>query len=734
MTPPTSWKGKIMTRSLSRRAFLGSSAGLVIGLTLPLAARAQSGAAAALQSGATDGAGFAPNAFIRVAPDDTVTVLIKHIEFGQGPFTGLATLVAEEMDADWSQMRAEHAPANDELYKNLAFGMQGTGGSTAMANSYMQMRKAGAAARALLVAAAAEEWGVPEAEITVSKGRISHGARSSGFGALAERAAGLTPPEDPPVKSADQFTLIGTDLPKLDTAAKSNGTAQFTMDLYLEGMQTVVVAHPRKFGATVAGFDDSAAVQVPGVVAVRQIPQGVAVYATSTHAALKGRAALSVDWDESGAETRSTEQMFEEFSQAAAEGGQEAELAGRGASGIDGAARVIEAEFRFPYLAHAPMEPLDGVIELREDGAEVWMGSQFPALDKPTLVQGLGVAPEKLQLNVMLAGGSFGRRAQDTAHFAAELAEVAKAAGGPGAFKLVWTREDDLQGGYYRPLTVHRMRAGLDAEGALTGWDNVVVNQSIMAGGPMAQMMQDGLDPTAYEGSTRMPYALSDLRVGWAAQESPVPVLWWRSVGHTHTGYATEVFLDMVLEAQGKDPVQGRLDLLRADAARDRAVLEKVAQMAGWDGTKLRDGRAYGVALHESFNTYVAQIAEVSDEGGMPRVHRVWCAVDCGVAVNPDVIRAQMEGGIGFGLGSVLYDEITLAEGGAVEQANFDTYRMLRIHEMPEVMVEILKSDADPTGVGEPGVPPIGPAVANAWRALTGRNVTRLPFARALEA
>ena len=713
-----------MNKQLSRRGFLASSAaGLVIGMNLPLRARAQ--------SAATAGAPFAPNAFVRVAPDDTVTVIVKHIEFGQGSFTGLSTLVAEEMDADWSQMRAENAPANNELYKNLAFGMQGTGGSSGIANSYMQMRKAGAAARAMLVAAAAEEWGVPAGEITVSKGVISHGSgQSSGFGALAEKAATMTMPEDPPVKEAKDFVLIGQDLPKLDTVEKTHGTAIYTMDVYRDGMKTVAVAHPNKFGVTIASYDDSEALKVPGVEAVRQISSGIAVYAANTYAALKGRSALEIEWDESGAETRSSAQIFEDFAAAAADGGLDAEMIGSGADGIDGAAQVLEAEFRFPYLAHAPMEPLDGVIELREDGAEVWMGSQFPALDKPAIAQGLGLDEAQVAINVLSAGGSFGRRAQDTANFANELAEVAKS-GGPGTYKLVWSREDDIHGGYYRPLTLHKMRAGLDADGNLTGWEDVVVNQSIMAGGPMAQMMEKGLDPTSYEGSTKMPYNLADARVGWVQQESPVSVLWWRSVGHTHTGYATEVFLDMILEAQGKDPVQGRLELLKDEAGRDRGVLEKVAEMAGWDGTKVKGDRAFGVALHESFNTYVAQIAEVSDDGGMPRVHRVWCAVDCGIAVNPNVIRAQMEGGIGFGLGAILFDEITLAEGGEIEQSNFDTYRSLRISEMPEVEVEIIKSDADPTGVGEPGTPPIGPAVANAWRALTGRNVTQLPFSKA---
>ncbi len=714
----------------TRRSFLAGSAGLVLAVTLSPRAFAQSGAAAAFQEGAVEAGTLVPNAFVRVAPDDTITVVIKHIEFGQGPYTGLSTLVAEEMDADWSQIRAVSAPADDELYKNLLFGMQGTGGSTAMANSYTQMRQAGAAARAMLVAAAAEEWGVPEGEITISKGVMRHAGsdRSSGFGAFAEKAATMTAPQEPVLKAREDFVLIGTDVPKLDTPAKTTGRAIFTLDVYREDMQTVVIKRPPLFGAKVASFDDSAALQVPGVVAVRETPFGVAVYASSTAAALKGREALSVEWDEADAETRSSEQMFEAFSEAAAEGGRMAEEAGDSNARLDAAETVIEAEFRFPYLAHAPLETLDAVLELRDGKAELWMGSQFPALDKPTLAQTLGLDPANVSINVMLAGGSFGRRAQPTAHVAAEIGEIANAAGGDGAWKLMFTRQDDLHGGYYRPLTVHRMRGGLDADGNIVGWQDVVANQSIMAGGPMAAMMKDGMDPTSYEGSTKMPYDLADLRVGWAQVESPVPVLWWRSVGHTHTGYATEVFLDQLLEAGGKDAVQGRLDLLRGDAGRDRGVLEKVAEMAGWDGERVKGDRGYGVALHESFETYVAQIAEVSDVGGMPRVHKVWCAVDCGVAVNPNIIRAQIEGAIGYGLSAILYDEITLGEGGRVQQDNFDTYRILRINEMPEVEVAIIDSDADPTGIGEPGTPPVGPAVANAWRALTGKAVTRLPF------
>ena len=717
-----------MTITQNRRSFLASSLGLVVAVSLPMRGRAQSGAALAFQPDGTDPT-FAPNAFIRVAEDDTVTVIIKHIEFGQGPMTGLSTLVAEEMDADWSQMRAESAPADDENYKNLLFGLQATGGSTAMANSYTQMRKAGAAARAMLVQAAADEWGVDASTITIANGVLTSGEKTSTFGPLAAKAAALTPPEDPAIKDPKDFVLIGKDRPKLDSAAKSNGTAIFTMDMDLPDMEYVVIRHAPMLGGTVAGFDDTDALKVPGVTAVRQIAQGIAVYATSTYAALSGRNALIVDWDASAAETRTSAQMMDDFAKLVTDGDMKvAEETGDIDGTLSGAAQVIEAEFRFPYLAHAPMEPLDAVIEVKDGAAETWGGYQFPGFDKQAVATQLGLPVEKVKLNVMLAGGSFGRRAQPSAQIGNEIGAIAKAAGRDGAWKLIWTREDDLAGGYYRPMTVHKMRGALDADGNIMGWHSVVVNQSIMAGGPMEQMMEDGKDPTSYEGAVKMPYDLTNLRVDWVRADSAVPVLWWRSVGHSHTGYATEVFLDQLLEAAGKDPVQGRLDLLKSDMTRDRAVLEKVADMAGWDGQKVKGNKGYGVALHESFNTYVAQIAEVEDRDGFPHVTKVWCAVDCGVAVNPNVIRAQMEGGIGYGLGSVLFNALTLGEGGNVMEQNFDDYRMIRINEMPAVEVEIIESSMDPTGVGEPGLPPVGPAVANAWRALTGTSVTTLPF------
>ncbi|WP_423210069.1 molybdopterin cofactor-binding domain-containing protein [Paracoccus yeei] len=712
-----------MTVQTTRRGFLAGGTGLLLALALPVGrGRAQ----------VTVAGPFAPNAFIRIGTDDLVTVMIKHLEMGQGPYTGLATLVAEELDADWSQMRAEGAPADDRLYANLAFGAQGTGGSTAIANSFMQMRKAGAAARAMLVAAAAEEWGVPASEITVKAGVVAHEAsgRSSGFGALSTAAARQPVPEDPPVKAPADFVLIGTDRPKLDSASKSTGTAQFTLDVYRDGMLTVVVAHPPRFGAILARVDDSAALAVKGVEMVRTVPAGVAVYATNTYAALKGRDALILEWDDSKAETRSSTQLFAAFAEAAAQGGETVEEEGD-LSAIDGAARVLTAEYRFPYLAHAPMEPLDAVIETKGGKAELWFGSQFPSFDKPTIAGALGIAPEDVTINVLMAGGSFGRRAQGSAHLAAEVGAIAKAAGRDGAFKLVWTREDDVKGGYYRPMTVHRLRAGLDADGTIIGWENVVANQSIMAGTPMEAMLKGGPDNSSFEGSTGLPYRLGAKRIGWARMESPVSVLWWRSVGHTHTAYAVETFLDEVLEAAGKDPVQGRLDLLPPEAARERAVIAEAARMADWQGPR-RDGKGYGIAYAKSFGTYVAEVVEVEDRGGTPRVTRVWCAVDCGIAVNPNVIRAQMEGGIGYALSAALHSRITLAPGGTVEQSNFHDYPMLRIAEMPAVEVSIIRSAADPTGVGEPGVPPLAPAMANAWRALNGARQYQLPFGGAI--
>lgn len=710
-----------------RRQFLAGATGLVVGAALPPGGRV------AAQGAPADAV---INAFIRVAADDTITVLVKHIEFGQGPLTGLATLVADEMDARWSQMRAETAPADVRRYANALFGVQGTGGSTAMASSWEPMRKAAAQAKAMLRAAAAAEWGVPGADIAIADGRLSHAAsgRDAGFGAFAGAAAQLEPPEDPALKAPSERTLIGRDLPKLDTADKTTGATAYGLDVFRENMLVATVAHPPLFGATVESFDASAALAVEGVRAVKQIPQGVAVYADDTYTAMKGRDALVVNWNVAAAEKRSTVQIMADYEAMAAEGpGLTAADEGDAAAGLAGAQTRIDAVYRFPFLAHTPMEPLNGVAEYTDDGVEVWMGSQIQTLDQGVIAQTLGLeSPMQVKVNTMFAGGSFGRLATPSSHFAAEVASVMKALDEKRPVKLVWTREDDVRGGYYRPLTVHKVSAGLDENGEIVGWDQTIVSPSLVKGTGFEQVLMPngGLDPTTHEGAHETCYGIDNFRVTGRMPETTVPVLWWRSVGHTHTGYVLETMIDELLQQAGKDPVEGRLALMKADRTRDAAVLRRAAEMADW-GRKPAEGRAFGVAVHKSFNTYVAQIAEMSIEDGAPRAHRVWCAVDCGVAVNPNVIAAQMEGGVGFGLGAILFDEITLADGGRVDQANWDTYRMLRIGEMPDVDVAIIESDAPPTGVGEPGVPPIGPAAANALRRLTGETPRTLPIVRA---
>jgi isoquinoline 1-oxidoreductase beta subunit len=710
--------------SWSRRSFLqaGAAAGIVIGFHLP------GGGSAAAQGAAP----FAPNAFVRIAPDGSVTVIAKHIEFGQGSYTGLATIVAEELDADWGQVRVESAPADASKYNNLAFGqVQGTGGSSAIANSWEQLRKAGAAARAVLVAAAAREWGVPATEVTVEKGVVSHAAsgRRAGFGELAGKAAGIAPPDNPPLKDPKDFKLIGTRVPRVDSAAKSNGTAVFTLDVYLPDVLTALIARPPLFGAKARQVDATASRQVKGVVDVVEVPAGVAVLATGYWAARKGREALRVEWDLSGAETRGSADLLAEYEALAAKPGLPARRDGDAAKAIAAAPRRLEAEYRFPYLAHAPMEPLDCVIRLSGGGCEIWAGSQLQTVDQNTAAQILGLAPEKVQIHTMLAGGSFGRRATPNADVVAEAASIVKAIQGRVPVKLVWTREDDIRGGRYRPIYLHRLAAGLDDAGKIAGWQHTIVGQSILKGTPFEPaMVKDGIDATSVEGARNLPYDIADLSVDLHTTEAGVPVLWWRSVGSTHTAFSTETFLDELAHAAKRDPVELRRSLL-SHHRRHLGVLDLAAEKAGW-GSPLPQGRARGIAVHESFGSFVAQVAEVSvGRDGAPKVHRVVCAVDCGVAVNPDVIRAQMEGGIGYGLGAALYDQITL-EKGRVRESNFHDYKPLRIEDMPEIEVHIVPSGEAPTGVGEPGVPPIAPAVANALFQLTGERVRQLPFIR----
>ncbi|MFV3128439.1 molybdopterin cofactor-binding domain-containing protein [Niveispirillum sp. KHB5.9] len=724
----------------TRRAFLkGTGGALIISATVPLAGFAAETAAPAIVGPADP----RPNVFVRVAKDNTVTVLVKHLDKGQGIMTGLTTIVAEELDADWAQMRGEHAPADSKLYANHAFGLQGTGGSTAVANSWDELRMAGAAARVMLVNAAAAQWKVPADQITVAKGVVSHKAsgKSATFGQLAEAASKQPIPAKVTLKDPSQYSLIGNEtLHRLDHVSKTNGTAIFALDIRRPGQVTAVIARSPRFGGTLKLVDDKAARAVPGVIDVLSLPVGVAVVAKNTWAAIKGREALTIQWDDSKAEKRGTDQMLAEYRAQALKPGAKAARKGDTDAAFKAAAKVVEAEYSFPYLAHAPMEPLNATIELTADGgAEIWAGSQFQGVEQMVLSHILGTTPDKIKINTLWAGGSFGRRATTTADYMAEAALVAKALAAKGSkvpVHLVWTREDDIQGGMYRPLVVHHVKAGLDKAGKVTAWQQAIVAQSFMAGTPFeAVMVKDGVDATAVEGASDMAYAVPNLSVDFHLMKSPVTTLWWRSVGHTHTAYAKEAFIDELAAAAGKDPVAFRLELLGDAHPRLTGVLKLAADKAGWSkplaagpaGTK----RARGVAVHESFQSYVAHVAEVTvDASGKVKVDRVVVAVDCGVPVNPNVIKAQIEGGTGFAIGHALRDQITLTDG-LVDQSNFDGYEPLRFSDMPAVEVHIVPSKARPTGVGEPGVPTAAPAVANAVFKATGQKLHDLPFAKA---
>ena len=719
--------------ALTRRTFIKlttlAGAGLTLGASLIEPSAANESAHAAK-------GGLLSMPFVRIDPDNTVTVISKHVEAGQGVWTGLPAIVAEELDASWGQMRVESAPALVPMYGNFAFdpkgSVQGTGGSTAVANSWDQLRRTGATARAMLVTAAAQRWKVPASEITVSEGVVSHpSGKKATFGELAAAAGKLPVPTDVKLKDPASFKLIGREaLPRLDSRAKSTGTQQFAIDVMLPDMMTAVVMRPPRFGGKVKSIDATAAKAVPGVVDVVQIPRGVAVVGRDTWAAKKGREALQVTWDESAAEMRGTAQLMTEYKRLA--GTDEAATVvkhGDVAAGLKGAAKTVDAEFELPYLAHAPMEPLTAVCRLSADHCEIWAGAQFQTIDQLNAAMATGLKPQQVTINTLAAGGTFGRRANVESDYISEVASIAKATGGKYPVRLIWTREDDLTGGKYRPLNYHRVTAGVSSDGKLVAYQQRVVGQSIVAGTPFAAMIKDGVDPTAVEGSAPEQYEIPNAHVTWTnPPKVGVPVLWWRSVGHSHMAFSKETVIDELAEAAGKDPIEFRLALLEKHP-RHAAVLKLAAEKAGWDKPFAKEkGRGRGVAIQESFGSVVAHIAEVTVTGDDIRVDRVVCAVDCGIAVTPDVVRAQMQGCIGYGLAAALHGEITLTDGH-VDQTNFHQYPVLRINEMPRVIeVHIVPSKEAPTGVGEPGTPPIAPAVANAVRMATGVKLRKLPF------
>lgn len=721
----------------SRRRFLQGATGLTLAVYLPTAST-EPVAAGARQTSATPGAGttFEPNAFVRIGTDNSVRVFAKHLEMGQGSYTGLATLVAEELDAAWTQVRVEGAPADAKRFNNLFWGaVQGTGGSTAIANSWAQLRKAGATARAMLVGAAAAQWRVPTNQISVADGVVAHApsGRRATFGQLAKAAAEQPVPGEVKLKEAKDFKLIGKRIARKDSVDKTNGKAVFTQDIHLPGMLTAVVAHAPRFGATVKTFDAAKAKSAKGVVDVVRIPTGVAVLAKDTWSAKMGRDALTVNWDESAACKLGSAQIMARYKELAKSPGLVARRDGDVEKALSKAARRFEATFEFPYLAHAAMEPMNCVVRLNRDGTcEMWNGEQMHTLDQARVAAVFGLPPEKVFIHTLYAGGGFGRRANKDSDYVLEAAQIVRAIDGNAPVKLVWLREDDMRAGYFRPMFYHALQAALDEQGKPVGWTHRLVGQSILAGSPFAQMVKDGIDAVSVEGAANLPYQIPNLLVDLhSPADIGVPVLWWRSVGSTHTAFSTEVFIDELAAAAGKDPVEFRLALL-GKHPRHAGVLQLAAERSGW-GKPLAAGeagerRGRGIAVHESFGTFVAEVAEVTVKAdGSLAVDRVVAAVDCGVAVNPDVIKAQVEGSVGYALSAMLYSEITLKDG-VVEQSNFHDYPLLRGAEMPAVEVHIVGSAADPSGIGEPAVPPLAPAVANAIAAATGKRLRRLPI------
>jgi isoquinoline 1-oxidoreductase beta subunit len=708
---------------MKRREFLKAGAALGGGLLISLYIPEFVSAARAADSAAKP---VALNAFVRIGTDETVTVISNHSEMGQGIYTSLPMLLNEELEANWARVRVESSPV-DAVYNHTVFGIMMTGGSTTTNSEYDRFRKMGAMARIMLIAAAAQSWSVDPQTCRAEKSFVIHtptGRRAS-YGSLAEAASKIAPPKDIPLKDPKDFTLVGKPVHRLDTPSKTNGTAQFGLDVYIPGMLTAVVARAPVFGGKVASFNADQAKAIPGVVNVVQVPSGVAVIAKGFWPAKLGREKLQITWDEGPGAGISTVEMRANYSAMSKTPGLVARKVGDPAAALAGAAKTITAEYEVPYLAHCMMEPLNTVVDLHEDRCEIWTGSQFQTGDRAAAARVAGLKPEQVTLHTMLLGGGFGRRANVASDFVTEATEVAKAAKAP--VKVLWTREDDIRGGWYRPMWYDHFAAGLDASGNPVAWTHTIVGQSILTGTMFESFgVQKGIDSSSVEGAADILYGIPNLQVELHSPKNEVPVQWWRSVGHSHTGFSVEAFLDEVAHAGGKDPYQLRRSLL-ANQPRMLAVLDLAAQKANW-GSALPAGHARGIATHFSFDSYVAQVAEVSvEKDGTVRVHRVVAAVDCGRTVNPDTVKAQLEGGIVFGLTAALKTEITL-EKGRVQQRNFNDYPMVRMFESPVIEVFIVPSTEHPTGVGEPGVPPVAPAVANAIFAATGKRVRRLPI------
>jgi|CZKH01.1.fsa_nt_gi isoquinoline 1-oxidoreductase beta subunit len=714
-------------KGVDRRDFLkisvAASGGLLIGFQFPGVGTLAMAQPLSAQPASANV--FMPNAFVRIGTDERVTVIVNHSEMGQGVYTSLPMLLAEELDADWAKVGFEPAPV-DPKYNHPAFGMQMTGGSSSVWSGLEQFRQAGAAARAMLVAAAAQQWNVDASTCLTESGAVFNKKNQKlTYGHLAAAAAKLTPPEHVQLKDPKTFKLIGKPIKRLDTPEKLNGGAVFGIDVKLPGMLTAVIARPPIFGAKMKSFDDSRVRSMPGVRKIAAIPSGVAVIADTFWQAKTARDALRVEWDEGSMQNFNTSEMMHQFRERAKSPGTSVRKDGDAAAALANAAKKIEAVYEVPYLSHLMMEPLNCAVDLRADSCEVWTGSQLQTVDRANAARVAGLPAEKVQLHTTFLGGGFGRRANPQSDFVVEAVHVAKAAGAP--VKVIWTREDDMAGGWYRPAFLHAIEGGIDAGGNALSWRSRLVGQSIMAGTPFAAAMMKGkdYDPASVEGVDDLPYEIPNLTVESHQAEINVPVQWLRSVGHSHTAFATECFVDELAGLAQKDPYQFRRSLLQKHP-RHLGVLDLAAQKAGWD-KPLPKGMGRGIAVHFAFESYSAHVAEVSVTDGNVRVHRMVCAIDCGQYVNPGIIAAQTEGGAIFGASAALFQELTF-EKGRLQQTNFNTFPVMRMNESPEIETHIVDNNEKAGGIGEPGVPCAAPAIANAVFAVTGKRIRKLPI------
>ena len=725
--------------TLSRRTFLRAGAAAGGGLLVSFSLPARIGTA--LAAGPQAAREFKPNGFIRIDRDGGVTLVMHKVEMGQGTYTSMPMLLAEELEVDLSQVRLEHAPPDDALYAEPLFGVQETGGSTSVRGNWEPLRRAGATARTMLVSAAAQTWKVEPSSCRAANGVVMHGptGRSLTYGALVDRAALLPVPSGVALKDPKDFKLIGTPAKRLDTPDKVDGTAQFGIVVRLPGMKFAAVAACPVFGGKLASVDDAKAKAIPGVQQVVRLDDAVAVVAADTWAAKQGLAALDIRWDDGPNANLTTADIVQQLATASEKSGVVARKDGDVAAAMAGAGQKVEAIYEQPFLAHATMEPVNCTVHVRPDGCDVWVGTQVPTFTQNAAAKVTGLPKAKVHVHNHLLGGGFGRRLE--VDFITRAVQVAKQVTGP--VQVLWSREEDIQHDMYRPYYYDRIAAGLDAQGKPIAWTHRVTGSSIIArvsselfpknlrviralglGSVIATMK--GLDTDAVEGAAEPPYALPNIRVEYVRQEPPgVPTAFWRGVGPTRSIFVVESFMDELAAAAKRDPFEYRRALLDG-SPRAKAVLELAADRAGWGG-KLPAGSGRGIALLHAFGSYIAQVAEVAvSKQGDVRVRRVVCAVDCGTVVNPDIVKAQMESGIVFGITGALWGEVTI-KNGRVEQHNFSDYRVLRMSETPAIEVHLVKSAEAPGGVGEPGTSAVMPAVTNAVFAATGRRIRKLP-------